>query len=112
MTQNAQAIAVEWNWELQRTSPIDLRRQTSVKAVTTSTGATITATVDADYASLVSEGTRPHTILPKKQGGVLVFQIGGRTIFTARVSHPGARPNPWWTDSIKNLPSLIRRMWA
>lgn len=89
-----------------------MRRQTTVVATQTRTGAEIVATVDTDYAELVSRGTGPHTILPRKPGGVLRFQIGGRTVFAARVQHPGARPNTWWTDSLRNLPSLIRRIWG
>lgn len=35
--------------------------------------------------------TRPHTIVPRKPGGVLVFVAGGKTVFARRVRHPGTR---------------------
>lgn len=115
VARTSQALAVEWQRELLRTSPIDtgaMRTATRVVANQTGRGAEVVASVDTDYAEFVARGTPPHTILPKRPGGVLVFQIGGRTVFTARVSHPGARPNPWWDDSINALPNLIRRIWG
>lgn len=34
-------------------------------------------------------GAEPYTIFPKEEGGVLVFEIEGETIFTAFSDHPG-----------------------
>ena len=34
-------------------------------------------------------GAEPYTIFPKKENGVLVFEIGGDTIFTKFSNHPG-----------------------
>lgn len=110
----AEQAAREWERELVRTSPVDtgvMRAQTSVRARPSVRGAEITATVDTDYAEMVAKGTRPHEILPRRPGGVLVFKIGNRTIFTARVSHPGARPNDWWDKAYENMPNIIRRLW-
>lgn len=47
------------------------------------------------YGIFVRGGTRPHTIRPKKLGGVLVFEIGNRTIFAKKVEHPGTKANPY-----------------
>jgi hypothetical protein len=53
-------------------------------------------TPDGDfYGGFVRGGTAPHEIRPKKVGGSLVFQIGGRTIFAKKVNHPGTKANPY-----------------
>jgi HK97 gp10 family phage protein len=64
----------------------------------------------APYAGYVEFGTRPHEIRPRKQGGVLVFNIGGRKVFTRKVSHPGTKPQPYvapafkaWVDSLGTM---------
>jgi hypothetical protein len=49
----------------------------------------------ADHAAAVHEGARPHIIRPRRRGGVLVFDVGGRTVFTKMVRHPGYKGNPW-----------------
>ncbi|MFJ3545480.1 hypothetical protein ACIPQH_25330 [Streptomyces rubiginosohelvolus] len=40
----------------------------------------------------VLDGTRPHVIRPRR-ASVLRFELGGRTVFAKRVSHPGTRAN-------------------
>jgi len=42
----------------------------------------------ANYYKFVNAGTKPHTIT----GHPLVFEIGGITIFTTKVHHPGTKP--------------------
>ena len=49
----------------------------------------------ADYAKFVHDGTKPHVIRPKTEGGVLAFMIGGRTVFAKKVNHPGTKANPF-----------------
>ncbi len=51
------------------------------------------------YGMFVRGGTRPHEIRPKKKGGVLVFKIGGRTIFAKKVNHPGTKANPYHVET-------------
>jgi len=53
------------------------------------------------YAGFVHNGTPPHVIVPKRPGGVLVFQIGGKTIFTKRVNHPGTNANPFYDRAVQ-----------
>lgn len=54
------------------------------------------------YARLHHEGTRPHIIRPKQEGGVLVFGArGGRTVITREVRHPGTKPNRYLTDNLE-----------
>lgn len=51
------------------------------------------------YHYYVSAGTKPHTIYPKKEGGVLVFTVNGQKVFTRKVNHPGTKPNHYIRDS-------------
>jgi hypothetical protein len=50
--------------------------------------------VAASYAKFVVEGTAPHEIRPVN-GGVLVFEVAGKMVFTSLVHHPVTRPNPF-----------------
>ena len=52
------------------------------------------------YATFVHNGTKPHPIYPKKAGGVLVFQIGGKTVFARKVNHPGTKAQPFYQAAI------------
>lgn len=54
----------------------------------------------ADYASFPDQGTRAHTIRPRNPGGVLVFQVGGRTVFATKVDHPGNEGTGWFSDTV------------
>jgi hypothetical protein len=63
-----------------------------------------------DYAPYVEFGTKPHEIKPKKAGGMLVFKMGGKTIYTRKVSHPGTQAQPFvvpafeaWVDSLGTM---------
>lgn len=47
------------------------------------------------YAAAHHNGAKPHVIVPRKPGGVLRFQVGGKVVFAKRVNHPGNRPNPY-----------------
>jgi hypothetical protein len=100
--------------KLRRTSPIDsgeMRNRTTVRSRATANGAILEAKVDTPYAHIVSGGQRPHAIVPRNPGGVLVFESGDRTVFTKRVAHPGAQPRTWWTDAIRGLPDLLATNW-
>lgn len=58
---------------------------------------------DADYAEAVHNGSRAHTIRPKreqskrnkKRKAMLRFVVGGRVVFARSVRHPGTRARPW-----------------
>jgi hypothetical protein len=52
------------------------------------------------YARPVHEGSRPHVIRPRR-GRVLVFPMGGRTVFARVVHHPGTRPHPFLRDALR-----------
>ncbi len=58
------------------------------------------ARIDVPYAVFVTQGTRFHTIRPKRSGGVLVFKIGGVTVFAKKVNHPGNDANPFFSKVV------------
>lgn len=44
---------------------------------------------------------QPYEIKPKKPGGVLVFTVGGRTVYARKVTHPGVRAQPYMRPAAK-----------
>lgn len=58
-------------------------------------------------AAIHHDGTRPHEIRPKK-AKVLVFNVGGRTVFTQKVRHPGTKPNRFLLDAARALGLRVR----
>lgn len=77
----------------------ELRGSIETSGVRTS-GSTVsfTLTAGADHARIVAEGSRPHTIRPRR-AKVLRFKVGGTTVYAASVQHPGTRPNEkWWSE--------------
>lgn len=44
-----------------------------------------------------------YTIVPKKPGGVLVFQINGQTVFAKMVKHPGIPPHPYMRPAFERI---------
>jgi len=68
--------------------------RSTFRAVPTPTG--IQLKWGTDYASYVDAGAPPHLILP--QGAkALKFNVGGETVFSKRVSHPGQKPQNFAT---------------
>lgn len=53
------------------------------------------------YASPVIFGARPHIIRPKKKGGMLRFESGGRVVFARQVNHPGNKPNMFLVRALR-----------
>jgi len=103
--------AREAEHRLKRNSPISSgRMQSATRATSKATprGATIDIIVDTDYAHIVSGGQRPHSI-----GAAGQWLENTDTGFQARgpVQHPGAQPNSWWTDTIRELPDMLARNW-
>ena len=58
----------------------------------------------APYALYVHEGTKPHTIRPKKSKA-LRFVYNGRVVYAHKVNHPGQKGQPFLS---KNLKKVIR----
>ena len=62
------------------------------------------------YAPHIEYGTGPHVIVPKEKK-VLVFKIGGVTIFTKRVNHPGTKGSSFMRFAAeKQKPEFEKRM--
>lgn len=57
---------------------------------------------DVSYAQMVHDGTRPHTIRPKR-AQALRFRIGGRVVFAKVVHHPGTRPRPFLDKALREV---------
>lgn len=53
-----------------------------------------------EYNQFVVEGTKPHRINPKN-GKLLRFKVGGVTVYSKGVKHPGTKPNPYMQDAAK-----------
>lgn len=57
---------------------------------------------DVEYADMVHNGTRPHTIRPKN-AQVLRFRVGGRVVYAKVVQHPGTRPRPFLDRALREV---------
>jgi len=47
--------------------------------------------------------TAMYQIKPKKPGGVLVFQVDGKTVFARVVNHPGIPPHPYMRPAFEEV---------
>lgn len=55
------------------------------------------AVIDVEYAIFVTEGTRPHKIVPRtKKALAFNWPKAGGTVVLASVSHPGTRANEFF----------------
>lgn len=61
----------------------------------------------AKHATFIENGTRRHTILPKR-GTHLKFKAGGRTVFARKVEHPGTKPRPFMNAAARVEDTLLR----
>jgi hypothetical protein len=52
----------------------------------------------APHAVLVQEGTKAHSLRPKKQGHKMVIPVAGHKLVRMTGQHPGARAHPFLTD--------------
>jgi phage gpG-like protein len=70
-----------------------LRRSIIEQFNPTADGASAVVRATKIYGRIHEYGgvTPPHVIEPKTPGGVLAFQMGGKTIFARRVNHPGSK---------------------
>jgi hypothetical protein len=50
----------------------------------------------------VHNGTRKHIIRPKRAGGWLRFEVGGRVVFAREVAHPGNKANPFLANALRD----------
>jgi hypothetical protein len=54
------------------------------------------------YAGFVEFGTKPHEIRPKS-AKVLRFSVGGKTVYTKRVRHPGTKAQPFMKPAVDRV---------
>jgi hypothetical protein len=110
----ASASAREIETRLKRTGPFvsgNMNANTTARSRATTAGAAIDVEVNTPYAHIVARGQRPHVIEPRRDGGVLVFDVGGRTVYARSVNHPGAQGNDWWTSTIRDSRDILLRNW-
>lgn len=50
----------------------------------------------------VHNGTRRHQIRPRRTGGYLRFEVGGRIVYARQVNHPGYRGDPFLTRALRD----------
>lgn len=50
----------------------------------------------------VHNGTPRHIIRPRRRGGFLRFQVGGRVVYARVVNHPGYRGDPFMTRALRD----------
>ena len=50
----------------------------------------------------VHDGTPPHQIRPRRVGGMLRFEVGGRIVFARVVNHPGYRGDDFLTRALRD----------
>lgn len=54
------------------------------------------------HSLLVHNGSRPHPIFPRRRGGVLRFEVGGRVVFARAVRHPGYKGDPYLLRALRD----------
>lgn len=64
-------------------------------------GKTVKVISSNPHTMLVHNGSRPHKIRPRRQGGWLRFEVNGRVVYAREVNHPGYRGNPFLTNALR-----------
>ena len=79
----------------------------STSSAQSGAGPRFTVRNTAPHALILERGSRPHVIMPRRQGGVLAFGDGTGlgTVFARRVDHPG-------TSAYHILDTALRRVMA
>lgn len=92
--------------EAKRLCPVDtgrLRSSITTELLRTGGGRlTVRIGTNVKYARAIHDGTRPHTIRPRRAGGVLRFPgRGGQIVYARSVQHPGTRARPFLRDALR-----------
>lgn len=62
----------------------------------------VTIGSNVEYAEWVHDGTRPHTIRPRR-AKALRFVVGGRVVYAKVVDHPGTKPRPFLDRALREV---------
>lgn len=54
------------------------------------------------HTLLVHNGSRRHVIRPRRSGGWLRFEVGGRVVYARQVNHSGYRGDPFLTRALRD----------
>ncbi len=77
----------------------------------TDAGAAFTIISDTPQARWTNDGTRPHTIRPRR-AKALRFVVGGRVVFARVVHHPGNKGTRWFERTVAaRAPQALRDGW-
>jgi hypothetical protein len=87
---------------MQDAAPVDTGNLKSKIILITEPGKIRVGTHGVPYTKYVVEGTAPHDIVPKTSS-VLVFKVGGKTVYAKKVRHPGTKPNPFMKVSVERV---------
>lgn len=66
---------------------------------------TFTLSQIAKHAHLVEYGTKPHSIIPKRSGGILAF---GK-YFARQVDHPGSKASQFFRRAVRSSRNRVKR---
>lgn len=85
-------------------------RDTIVKRfVASPTGAAWAVGSEHPIAKIEHDGSKPHPIDPVR-ASMLVFQVGGVTVFARHVDHPGTKGSQFLTRAAQALGLKVRRL--
>lgn len=80
----------------------DLRRSIKYELTTSHGSLAVKVTASDKKAMMHHEGTRPHTIRPRRKQ-TLRFHHRGRIVYAKVVNHPGTKPNRFLTDNLRKV---------
>ncbi len=98
---------------LKKNSPKDSTKLSNSWKISNTTESSTRVSSDLDYALYTNDGTgvfgaRGQPITPRTPNGVMVFQKGGKTIFTRRVQ--GQKGQKYVEKSIEELENILPRL--
>lgn len=79
-----------------------LKRSINFRLVRSGGGLTAVIGSDNRIALMHHQGTRPHTIVPRR-AQTLRFYSRGRIVYSKLVHHPGTKPNRYLTDNLRRV---------
>jgi HK97 gp10 family phage protein len=82
---------------------ITIQRPSPLTAVIGPVGVAYAVYQEFGTATRGEFGGSVYEIRPKKPGGVLVFQVGGRTVYAKFVKHPGIPPHPYMRPAFERI---------